>query len=373
MVERFRDEIGDWRVCVLSPFGAQVHAPWGMALQARLAERWGVDVELMWSDDGIVLRLPEAIDELPLDELAIDPDEIEAVVVAQLPQTAMFAARFRECAARALLLPRRRPDRRTPLWQQRQKAADLLAVAARHPDFPILLETTRECINDVFDLPALRQVLTDLRSRKVRMVAVETPRASPFAQSLLFGWIGVYMYEGDAPLAERRAAALALDRDLLRDLLGAEELRELIDPGVLAELELELQRLVDGRRARDPDEVHDLLRVLGPLSGGRSTPGAGPAPIRDPGLVRPRPGSRSCWSSAAPYGCPSPVTSASPRPRTRPASATPWAWPCLPGCPPPSPTRCPTRWSTWWPDSPEPTARSSARRWRSATGSGSTG
>ncbi len=266
VVERFRDEIGDWRVCVLSPFGAQVHAPWGMALQARLAQRWGVDVELMWSDDGIVLRLPEAIDDLPLDELAIDPDQIEAVVVAQLPQTAMFAARFRECAARALLLPRRRPDRRTPLWQQRQKAADLLAVAANHPDFPILLETTRECINDVFDLPALRQVLTDLRSRKVRMLAVETPRASPFAQSLLFGWIGVYMYEGDAPLAERRAAALALDRDLLRDLLGAEELRELIDPGVLADLELELQRLVDGRRARDPDEVHDLLRVLGPLS-----------------------------------------------------------------------------------------------------------
>jgi ATP-dependent helicase Lhr and Lhr-like helicase len=266
VVERFRDEIGDWRVCVLSPFGAQVHAPWGMALQARLAELWGLEVELMWSDDGIVLRLPEAIDDLPLDELAIDPDEIEAVVVAQLPQTAMFASRFRECAARALLLPRRRPDRRTPLWQQRQKAADLLAVAANHPDFPILLETTRECINDVFDLPALRQVLTDLRSRRVRLVAVETPRASPFAQSLLFGWIGVYMYEGDAPLAERRAAALALDRDLLRDLLGAEELRELIDPDVLADLELELARLVDGRRARDADEVHDLLRVLGPLS-----------------------------------------------------------------------------------------------------------
>ena len=182
------------------------------------------------------------------------------------PRRRMFASRFRECAARALLLPRRRPDRRTPLWQQRQKAADLLAVAANHPDFPILLETTRECINDVFDLPALREVLTDIRSRRVRMVAVETPRASPFAQSLLFGWIGVYMYEGDAPLAERRAAALALDRDLLRDLLGAEELRELIDPVVLADLELELQRLVDGRRARDADEVHDLLRLLGPLS-----------------------------------------------------------------------------------------------------------
>ncbi len=177
----------------------------------------------------------------------------------------MFAGRFRECAARALLLPRRRPDRRTPLWQQRQRAADLLQVASRYPDFPILLETTRECLNDVFDLPALREVLTDLRARRVRMVAVDTPRASPFAQSLLFGWIAVYMYEGDAPLAERRAAALALDRDLLRELLGAEELRELVDPAVLADLELELQRLADGRRARDADEVHDLLRLLGPL------------------------------------------------------------------------------------------------------------
>jgi ATP-dependent Lhr-like helicase len=266
VVERFRDEIGDWRVCVLSPFGAQVHAPWGMALQARLAERWGLEVELMWSDDGIVLRLPDAVDELPLDELLIDPDEIDQIVVGQLPQTAMFASRFRECAARALLLPRRRPDRRTPLWQQRQKAADLLAVAAKYPDFPILLEATRECVNDVFDLPALREVLTDLRARRIRVVPVDTPRASPFAQSLIFGWIAVYMYAGDAPLAERRAAALALDRDLLRDLLGAEELRELIDPLVLADLELELQRLADGRRARDGDEVHDLLRRLGPLS-----------------------------------------------------------------------------------------------------------
>ena len=220
----------------------------------------------MWSDDGIVLRLPEAVDEFPLDELSIDPDEIDEIVMAQLPQTALFASRFRECAARALLLPRRRPDRRTPLWQQRQKAADLLTVAAKYPDFPILLEATRECVNDVFDLPALREVLTDLRSRRVRVVAVETPRASPFAQSLLFGWIAVYMYEGDAPLAERRAAALALDRDLLRDLLGAEELRELLDPVVLGDLELELQRLVPGRQARDADEVHDLLRLLGPLS-----------------------------------------------------------------------------------------------------------
>ncbi|MCU1369753.1 MAG: putative ATP-dependent helicase [Ilumatobacteraceae bacterium] len=266
VVERFRDEIGDWRICVLSPFGAQVHAPWAMALRARLAERWGMEVELMWSDDGIVLRLPEAVDELPTDELLIDPDEIDEIIISMLPGTALFASRFREAAARALLLPRRRPDRRTPLWQQRQKAADLLAVAAKHPSFPILLEATRECCNDVFDLPALRGLLRDLRSRKVRVVAVDTPQASPMAQSLLFGWIAVYMYEGDAPLAERRAAALALDRDLLRELLGAEELRDLLDPEVLDKLELELQRRVEGRLARDGDEVTDLLRVLGPLT-----------------------------------------------------------------------------------------------------------
>ena len=266
VVERFRDEIGDWRVCILSPFGAQVHAPWGMALQARLGEEWGTDIELMWSDDGIVMRLPEALDRLPVDELLFDPDEIDDLIISRLPDTAMFASRFRECSARALLLPRRGPDRRTPLWQQRRRAADLLSVAAKYPTFPMLLEATRECVNDVFDLPALRQLMTDLRSRKIRVVPVETATASPFAQSLLFSWIAVYMYEGDAPIAERRAAALALDRNLLRDLLGVEELRELLSPDVLADVELELQCLVDGRKARDRDELHDLLRTLGPLS-----------------------------------------------------------------------------------------------------------
>jgi len=266
VVERFRDELGDWRVCILTPFGARVHAPWAMAVRARVAERHGVDVELLWSDDGIVIRLPEAFDTLPLDELVPEPDELEDLVVSHLPGTALFASRFRECAARALLLPRRRPDRRTPLWQQRQRAADLLAAAARHPDFPILLETVRECCTDVFDLPALRELLRDVRARRVRIVPVDTPHASPFAQSLLFGWIAVYMYEGDAPLAERRAAALALDRDLLAELLGGEELRELIDPVVLAELELELQRLTADLRARDADELTDLVRTLGPLS-----------------------------------------------------------------------------------------------------------
>ena len=266
VVERFRDEIGDWRVCVLSPFGAQVHAPWAMALQHRLGERWGAPPELMWSDDGIVIRLPESVDELLDEELLIDPDEIEELIVSQLPGTAMFASRFRECAARALLLPKRRPDQRTPLWQQRQRSADLLSVAGKYPSFPILLEATRECLNDVFDVPALTEVLRDLRSRKVRLVSVDSHQASPFAQSLMFGWIAIYMYAGDAPLAERRAAALALDRDLLRDLLGAEELRELIDADVLADLELELQRLVEGRLARDVDELHDQIRILGPLS-----------------------------------------------------------------------------------------------------------
>ncbi len=266
VVERFRDEIGDWRVCVLSPFGTPVHAPWAMAIEQRLAERYDLPVESMWGDDGIVLRLPEHADELPVEALLIDPEEIDELVVATLPQTALFSARFRECAGRALLLPRRRPDQRTPLWQQRQRAADLLAVAAKFPTFPILLEATRECLQDVFDVPALREVLGQLRSRTVRLVTVDTTKPSPMAQSLLFNWIAAYMYEGDAPLAERRAAALSLDRDLLRDLLGAEELRELLDPGVLADVELDLQRLSDGRRARSADELHDVLRIVGDLT-----------------------------------------------------------------------------------------------------------
>ncbi|CAB4749816.1 MAG: DEAD/DEAH box helicase [Actinobacteria bacterium] len=266
VVERFKDEIGDWRVCILSPFGTPVHAPWAMAIERRLAERFDMPVETMWGDDGIVIRLPESAEDVPLGELLIDPDDIDELVVSTLPTTSLFAARFRECAGRALLLPRRRPDQRTPLWQQRQRAADLLAVAAKYPTFPILLETSRECLQDVFDVPALREVLGQLRSRALRVVSVDTPRASPFSQSLLFNWIAAYMYEGDAPLAERRAAALALDRDLLRELLGAEELRELLDPGVLADLELELQCLVDGRRARSADELHDVLRKVGDLS-----------------------------------------------------------------------------------------------------------
>ena len=267
VVERFPDEIGDWRVCVLTPFGARVHAPWALALEARLGERLGSPLEVMWSDDGIVMRLPEAYESIPVDHLLLDPDEIEDLVVAQLPATGLFAARFREASARALLLPRRRPGERTPLWQQRQRAADLLEVASRYPSFPMILEATRECLRDVFDLPALREVLTDLRSRTIRLATVDTRHASPFAQSLLFGWIAVYMYEGDAPLAERRAAALSLDRDLLRELLGTDELRELLDPEVVGAVELELQRLApDSFRVRHADDLHDLLRELGDLT-----------------------------------------------------------------------------------------------------------
>ena len=266
VIERFRDELGDWRVCLLTPFGAKVHAPWAMAIQARLLQRMDGDVQVLWSDDGIVIRLPEAEERIPLEDLTFDPEEIEELVLRELPSTPLFASVFREAAARALLLPRRRPGQRTPLWQQRQRSADLLRAAAKHPTFPILLEATRECLRDVFDLPALKEVLADVRARRIRMVAVDTAHASPFAQSLLFRWIAVYMYEGDAPLAERRAAALALDRDLLRELLGSEDLRELIDPGALAGLELELQFLAEGRRARNPDDVHDLLRRLGDLT-----------------------------------------------------------------------------------------------------------
>ena len=266
VVERFRDEIGDWRVCILSPFGSQVHAPWALAIEARLQDRLGPGAQVLWSDDGIVVRLPEAVDRIPIEDLVFEPDEIEDEVVRSLPATALFASVFREVSARALLLPRRRPGQRTPLWQQRQRAADLLVEAAKHPDFPMLLEATRECLRDVFDVPALREVMEDLRARRTRLVAVETEKASPFAQSLLFRWIAVYMYEGDAPLAERRAAALALDRDLLRELLGAEELRELLDPHAIEEVELGLQRLVEGRKARTADGVHDLLRDLGPLT-----------------------------------------------------------------------------------------------------------
>ena len=266
VIERFRDELGDWRVCVLSPFGARVHAPWALAIEAKVRDRHGVEVQAIWGDDGIVVRLPEADEAPPAESVILDPDEIEELVVGEVGSSAIFAARFRENAARALLLPRRRPGSRTPLWQQRQRAADLLAVASSYGSFPILLETYRECLRDVFDLPALVSLMQDIRSRKVRIVQVDTPAPSPFASSLAFSYVAAFMYEGDAPLAERRAQALTLDRRMLAELVGSDELRELIDPAALASLESDLQCLDERRWARNVDAAHDLLRRLGDLT-----------------------------------------------------------------------------------------------------------
>ncbi|MDP9404725.1 MAG: DEAD/DEAH box helicase, partial [Actinomycetota bacterium] len=266
VVERFRDELGDWRVCVLSTFGARVHAPWALAIEARIRDRLGVEVQAIWSDDGIVVRLPEADDAPPVESVLLEPEEVEELVVAEVGSSALFASRFRENAARALLLPRRRPGSRTPLWQQRQKAADLLAVASGYGAFPILLETYRECLRDVFDLPALVSLMSDVRSRKVRVASVDTEVPSPFASSLAFSYVASFMYEGDAPLAERRAQALTLDRRMLAELVGSDELRELVDPAALAQLEAELQALDERRRARSPDAASDLLRRLGDLT-----------------------------------------------------------------------------------------------------------
>ncbi len=266
VIERFRDEIGDWRLVLLSPFGAKVHAPWAMALGKRFAEQYGHDPNVIWADDGIAFRFPDADEPPNPQDLLIDPEEIEAMVVDRVAESALFAARFREAAARALLLPRRRPGSRTPLWLQRRKSADLLSVAREFGSFPIMLETYREILQDDFDLPALVEVLGDIRARKVRVVEADVDLPSPFAASLLFSFIAAYLYEADTPLAERRAAALTLDRDLLRELLGEGELRELLSIDVVATVELELQRLTDGYRAKGVEGIADLLRLLGPMT-----------------------------------------------------------------------------------------------------------
>src|SRR3954470_16836717 len=229
VVERFRDEIGDWRLCVLSPYGGRVHAAWGLALSKRIRDEAGLESDAIWSDDGIIVHLPDADEPPGADLVLIEPDEVEDRVVAELASSALFGARFRENAGRSLLIPRAYPGKRTPLWQQRLKSQSLLEVAQRYADFPIVLETYRECLRDVLDVPGLVDLLRGLHRRELTMVEVETPTASPFASSLLFDYVATYMYEGDTPNAERRAAALSLDRDLLRELLGQEELRELID------------------------------------------------------------------------------------------------------------------------------------------------
>jgi ATP-dependent Lhr-like helicase len=272
LLERFRDELGDWRIVLHSPFGAQVNAPWALAIGARLREHRGVDAQVMSSDDGIVLRLPESLDDngsevlVSSDDVLVDPEEVEQLIVGEVGGSALFAARFRECAARSLLLPRRDPRRRTPLWQQRQRASQLLGVASKYERFPVVLEAMRECLQDVYDVAGLRELMSDVRSRRVRLVEVETPSPSPFARSLLFGYVGMFLYETDAPLAERRAAALSLDSALLAELLGTEAIRELLDADVIAEIERSLQRLDEDRHARHAEDAADLLRFLGDLT-----------------------------------------------------------------------------------------------------------
>ncbi len=266
VIERFRDEIGDWRLCILSPYGGRVHAAWGLALGARIRDELGLESDAIWSDDGIIVHLPDAETPPGAELVVIDPDELQELVVGELSASALFGARFRENAGRALLIPRARPGKRTPLWQQRLKSQTLLEVARKYADFPIILETYRECLRDVLDLPGLTDLLHRLHRREVSLVEVETATASPFASSLLFDYVATYMYEGDTPNAERRAAALSLDRDLLRELLGQEELRDLIDPGALTAVEADLQWLSEHRRVATRDALHDMLRELGDLS-----------------------------------------------------------------------------------------------------------
>ena len=266
-VERGRDEVGDWRIILHSPYGMHVHAPWALAVNARIRERLGVDGSAVASDDGIVARIPDADSEPPSAELFVfDPDELEQIVTEEVGGSALFASRFRECAARSLLMPRLRPGKRMPLWQQRQRSAALLEVARNHPTFPVILETLREVLQDVYDLPALVRLARGIGERRIRLVESEPAQPSPFARDLLFGYIGAFMYEGDSPLGERKAAALSVDPALLGELLGRVEMRELLDPDVVARYELEVQRLAEDRRVHGIEGVADLLRLLGPLS-----------------------------------------------------------------------------------------------------------
>jgi len=313
VLERFRDEIGDWRLCVLSPFGGRVHSAWGLAIAAQIRERIGIEADAISSDDGIVLHLPDLdaddAEALPsaAELILLDPGEVEQQITQELGGSALFGARFRENAARALLIPRAYPGKRTPLWQQRLKAQNLLEVARRYADFPIVLETYRECLRDVLDVPGLQELLRSLHARQTSLVEVETPTASPFASSLLFDYVATYMYEGDTPSAERRAAALSLDRELLRELLGQEELRELLDPGALARVEDDLQHRSEITQATGRDGLHDVLRHVGDLSdeevARRVLKGIDPAPLladleRERRAIRLRVGGERRWVAA---------------------------------------------------------------------------
>jgi len=266
LIERVRDELGFWRVCVLTPFGSRVHTPWAMAATAKVRETGRQDVETMWTEDGFVLRFPDTDEPPSIEPILLAPGEAAELVLRQLGATSMFAARFRECAARALLLPRRRADGRSPLWQQRKRAYDLLSVASRYASFPILLETYRECLRDVFDMPALMEVLQSINSGTLHVHTADSGSPSPFAAALLFGYVANYIYDGDAPLAERRAQALAIDQEQLRELMGDADLRELLDAAAIEETEEQLQCLVENAKARSMDGVHDLLLRLGDLT-----------------------------------------------------------------------------------------------------------
>jgi ATP-dependent Lhr-like helicase len=266
IIERVRDELGAWRVCVLTPFGSRIHTPWAMAATAKIHANGGPEVESMWTDDGFVLRFPDTDAPPDVSAVLLAPDDAAELVLRQLGATALFAAKFRESASRALLLPRRRADGRTPLWQQRKRAYDLLSVASRYASFPILLEAYRECLRDVFDMPALMEVLRGIGTGSLRVHTADTEKSSPFASALLFGYVANYIYDGDAPLAERRAQALSIDQDQLRELMGDADLRELLDAHAIEETEAQLQCLVDGYKARNADGVHDLLLRLGDLS-----------------------------------------------------------------------------------------------------------
>jgi ATP-dependent Lhr-like helicase len=266
VIERCRDELGDWRVCVLTPFGSRIHIPWAMAVSARIRAAGGPEVETLWSDDGFVLRFPDTDEPPDPDWFLVESAEAMALVLRQLGSTALFAGRFREAAGRALLLPRRRADARTPLWQLRKRSYDLLSVASRYPKFPLLLEAYRECLRDVFDMPALIETLRAIEQRQLRVHVVETRKPSPFAASLLFSYVANFLYDGDAPLAERRAQALTIDQEQLRELLGEADLRELLDADAIAEVEEIAQCLTESYRARSADGIHDLCLRLGDLS-----------------------------------------------------------------------------------------------------------
>ncbi|HEV2326273.1 MAG TPA: DEAD/DEAH box helicase [Terracidiphilus sp.] len=266
VVERCRDELGDWRVCVLTPFGSRIHIPWAMAVSARIRAAGGPEVETLWGDDGFVLRFPDTDEPPDSDWIMVEAAEAAQLVTRQLGSTALFAGRFREAAGRALLLPRRRADARSPLWQLRKRSYDLLSVASRYPSFPLLLEAYRECLRDVFDMPALVETLRAIEQRQLRVHVVETRKPSPFAASLLFSYVANFVYDGDAPLAERRAQALTIDQEQLRELMGEADLRELLDADAIAEVEEAAQCLAVNYRARSADGIHDLCLRLGDLS-----------------------------------------------------------------------------------------------------------